>query len=199
MAAELTDEDISYIDALPADATSRLLPHVRLVHGTPSSNNEGIGPWTSGHSMYQHLAAIAEPVLVCAHTHRPLERHFDDGQVINVGSVGLPFNRDPRAQYVLLEGNEDRVEVEFRQVDYDRAELLSIYETSGFLAAGGVTAQLLRMELEAAAPYLVPFLSWAETQGTPPVPEAIDDFLTVYHPDRQREFFRDLRAAMSSG
>lgn len=199
MAAELTVDDIAFIDALPVSLRSRLLPHVRLVHGTPRSNNEGIGPWTSGPSMCGHLASIAEPVLICAHTHRPLERRFEDGQVVNVGSVGLPFNRDPRAQYVIVEGRQDCVEVEFRQVEYDRAEILSIYESSGFMAAGGVTSQLLRLEIEAAAPYLVPFLSWTSAEGVAQAPEAIDSFLAVYHPDRQREFFRDLQSLTSPG
>ncbi len=199
MAAELSDDDMAFIEALPEAVGSSLLPQVRVVHGTPRSNNEGIGPWTSGRSMCRHLGSIVESVLVCAHTHRPLERHFDDGQVVNIGSVGLPFNRDPRAQYVILEGDGDRVRVDFRQVDYDRDELLSIYESSGFLESGGVTAELLRLEIEAAAPYLVPFLSWTAAEGVAQTAGAMDAFLAVYHPDRQREFFRDLEAAASRG
>jgi predicted phosphodiesterase len=195
MAAELAPQDVDFIASLPDDLVSRALPHVRLVHGTPDSANEGIGPWTSGRRICRHLESITESVLVCAHTHRPLERLFDGGQVVNVGSVGLPFNRDPRAQYAILEGRGDRVDVEFRRVDYDRGELLSIYESSGFQAAGGVTARLLRMEIEAAAPYLVPFLSWVAAEGRSPGSDSIEAFLSVYHPDRQREFFRDLEAA----
>ncbi len=198
MASELTEVDVAFIDSLPDSAVSRRLPQVHLVHGTPRSNNEGIGPWTSGRRMCRHLGSIEESVLVCAHTHRPLERRFDGGQVVNVGSVGLPFNRDPRAQYVILEGQGDEVTVDFRRVEYDRSELLSIYRSSGFLEAGGVTAQLLRLEIEAAAPYLVPFLSWTAAEGTAQTVDAIADFLTVYHPDRQREFFRDLQAAGTS-
>ena len=48
--------------------------------------------------MLEHLTVIDEEILVCAHTHRPLQRQFPTGRVINVGSVGLPFNRDRRAQ-----------------------------------------------------------------------------------------------------
>ena len=193
MAEELADEDVRYLDSLPNDLRSRRLPQVRLVHGTPRANTEGIGPWSSDRSMCRHLDSIQESVLVCAHTHRPLERCFPDGQVVNVGSVGLPFNRDPRAQYVVLHGEGDNVRVEFRQVDYDRAKTLSIYEASGFLEAGGVTSLLLSMEIRDAAPYLVPFLSWTAAEGVAQIPEAIDAFLAVYSPDRQREFFRGLK------
>ena len=193
MADELAPQDIPYMESLPADVCSERLRQVRLVHGTPRSNNEGIGPWTSDRSMARHLESIRESVLVCAHTHRPLERRLPQGKVINVGSVGLPFNRDPRAQYVLLHDEGDEVEVEFRRIEYDRAEILAIYETSGFLAAGGATAQLLSLEIREAAPYLVPFLSWTAAEGAPQIPEVIDDFLAIYNPDRQREFFRDLK------
>ena len=192
MADELTDEDIRYLDRLPGNLCSRQLPQVRLVHGTPRANTEGIGPWSSDRSMCRHLDSIHESVLVCAHTHRPLERSFPDGQVVNVGSVGLPFNRDPRAQYVVLHAEGDIVRVEFRRVDYDRARILSIYETSGFLEAGGVTSRLLLMEIRDAVPYLVPFLSWTASQDIPQTLQAIDDFLAVYNPDRQWEFFRNL-------
>lgn len=198
MADELAPQDIPYLESLPPDVRSEHLRQVRLVHGTPRSNNEGIGPWTSDSSMSRHLDSIQESVLVCAHTHRPLERRLAQGQVINVGSVGLPFNRDPRAQYVLLHDRGDEVEVEFRRVEYDRSHLLSIYETSGFLAAGGATAQLLSLEIQEAAPFLVPFLSWTAAEGVPQIPRVIDDFLAVYNPDRQREFFRDLKVERRS-
>ena len=199
MAAELSPEDVDYLERLPADIGSARLPEVRLVHGTPRSNHEGIGPWTSDRSMCRHLDSIVESVLVCAHTHRPLERRLVAGRVINVGSVGLPFNRDPRAQYVVLHGDGGEIDVEFRRLDYDRGELLAIYERTGFLDAGGITAQLLVLEIRDAAPYLVPFLTWTSVEGVPQVSTSLPAFLRVYDPDRQREFFRDLEAVARRG
>lgn len=192
MAAELDEEDVAYLEALPEAVSSELVPQVRLVHGTPRSANEGIGPWTSDEAVERHLGSIEQSILVCAHTHRPLERRLSSGQVVNVGSVGLPFNRDPRAQYVLLRPAADAVEVEFRRVTYERDETREIYRRSGFLAAGGATTRLLLKELDEAAPFLVPFLSWAEAERRPPLEESVDDFLAAYHPDRQREFFAAL-------
>ena len=198
MAAELEEDDVAFLDALPEAVSAEQAPQIRLVHGTPRSTNEGIGPWTSDAAAEHHLDSIDETVLVCAHTHRPLERHLPRGHVVNVGSVGLPFNRDPRAQYVLLHPTRTGVEVEFRQVPYDRERTREIYRRSGFLAAGGATARLLLLELEEAAPFLVPFLSWAEVEGRPPLEESIDAFLGVYHPDRQRHFFAELAERRSA-
>ena len=199
MAAELGSAEVAYIDQLPLEVFSQVIPGLRLVHGTPSSNNEGIGPWTADREIEQHVAGIAESYLVCAHTHRPLVRVAPSGTVVNVGSVGLPFNRDTRAQYAILEYDGEGLSVEFRQVDYDLEAVARIYETSGFLAAGGVSARLLLLELENASPYLVPFLEWARARGIAPEELHIDDFLRFYSPEEPlRSFFdrlEELRAA----
>lgn len=189
MADELADSDISYLQSLPLSLRSRLLPHLHLVHASPRSNNDGIGPWTSVPHMQRHLDAIEESVLVCAHTHRPLHQRFADGQVVNVGSVGLPFNADQRAQYAIFEAAAGETEIEFRQVEYDLDLILRIYESSGFLASGGVTARLLMLELERAQPFLVPFLQWASTLGVPPVTESIEKFRGFYDPDEPIKTF----------
>jgi len=193
MAAELSDDDVAYMESLPFAIRSRQLPQIHLVHASPRANNDGIGPWSSERRIKKHLDSIDESVLVCGHTHRPLHQQFADGQVVNVGAVGLPFNGDQRAQYVIFEYVDDVTAVEFRQVDYNLGEILEIYETSGFLAKGGVTAKLLILELEKAHPYLVPFLQWASTLKTPPVEEQIGSFLDFYDPREPiRSFFTRL-------
>jgi predicted phosphodiesterase len=176
MAAELSEDDLAYAAALPF---ARVRPGLRLVHGTPYSNREGIGPWTTDEQIAAHLAAVPEPVLVCAHTHRSLVRETAGGLVVNVGSVGLPFNDDQRAQYAILhrDGAGDRWRAELRQVPYDLERTLAVYEASGFLAHGGITARLLRLELLHARPLLVPFLSHARARGVTPVEADIEPFL----------------------
>jgi predicted phosphodiesterase len=183
MAADLSDEDVHYLESLPFSLHSRELPQIHLVHASPQSNSDGIGPWTPARKMQQHWDSIPESTLVCAHTHRPLHRRFGDGDIVNVGSVGLPFNRDRRAQYALFTQENAGLSFEFRQVEYDLGKILDIYEKSGFLAEGGVTAQLLILELENAQPYLVPFLQWAATLNVPATPEQIGGFRDFYDPD----------------
>jgi len=195
MADELDDSAARFISGLPFSFVARTAPEVRLVHGTPGSNEEGIGPWCRKDEIEGHLAAVAEPVLVCAHTHRPLIHRSVNGLVVNVGSVGLPFNRDRRAQYAVLHRESGDWRVELRQVPYDLDCILEVYETSGFLAEGGVTARLLRMELEHASPVLVPFLHWAEQTGRRPEEGEIEAFFGFYTPGRPlREFFERLAA-----
>lgn len=196
MAAELAADEADFIAELPF-STSR--GSLRLVHGTPSTNRDGIGPWTRDDDVDAHLDSVDESLLVCAHTHRPLERTTDRGMVVNVGSVGLPFNRDSRAQYAIFQGDPDderaRWQTEFRQVEYDLDAVYAVYEQTGFLAEGGIVARLLRLELEHAAPMLVPFLEWAAATGVPPSIDQLDAFLDVRRLDRPlRDFFLRLKA-----
>ncbi len=192
MAAELDEDAAAYIASLPF---SLARTDLRLVHGTPRTNRQGIGSWTDLATVAAHHGEVVERVLVCAHTHRPLIREVGDGMVVNVGSVGLPFNRDPRAQYAIFTADpETGWRVEPRQVPYDRGRIFEIYEKTGFLAEGGVTARLLRLELEHATPLLVPFLEWAKMVGVEATSEQLERFFTTYQPESSlRVFFQRLQ------
>jgi predicted phosphodiesterase len=180
MAAELTPEDERYIDSFPFSLASRVAPALRLVHASPASTSDGLGIWTRDDQLEAHLNSIDESMLLCGHTHRPMHRRLSAGSVINVGAVGLPFNRDRRAQYAIVHVRGESFDVEFRRVPYDLDALLAIYDRSGFLAQGGITAELLRLELLHAYPFVVPFIRWTETSGLPAERSSLDTFLARY-------------------
>jgi predicted phosphodiesterase len=197
MTAELSNADFTYLDSLPMTLSSAEAPGLLLTHGTPRSHSEGLGPWTSNAKLERLLEDLQETLLVCAHTHRQMHRSLVSGQVVNVGSVGLPFNADTRAQYAIFDWDGDIWQVEMRQVEYDLERIFEIYDTSGFSEAGGVTSELLRLELAHAAPFLVPFLKWTEALGTRPTRERIAPFLDLYDPGEPvHEFFIRLEARM---
>jgi predicted phosphodiesterase len=190
MAAELDEEDVETIASYPFSITAETASDLRLVHGSPEASNDGIGPWLSDEEVAGRFDQVEERLLVCAHTHRPRVWRLRGGMVVNVGAVGLPFNRDRRAQYAIFSSSGADWQVEMRQVEYDLEAILRIYQASGFLAEGGVTANLLRLELEHATPFLVPFLFWTERTGAPREASQLPCFLELYDPSRPtREFF----------
>lgn len=193
MAEELDDDDEAYLASLPFSLEREDLI---LIHGTPDSNRDGIGPWTSDEQIKDFHTAGGRPILVCAHTHRPMLQETGDGLVVNVGSVGLPFNRDQRAQYAILRrGGRWGWEVEMRQVPYDVDRVRKIYQETGFREAGGATAELLLLELEHASPLLVPFIKWAEVTGVEATTEQLEDFFNFMPPGgRLRDFAMSIRA-----
>jgi diadenosine tetraphosphatase ApaH/serine/threonine PP2A family protein phosphatase len=193
MAEELSPADADWIERLPPSLRSATEPGLLLVHGTPESANDGLGPWTEDGELSRHLAAVDAEILICGHTHRPMDRRLPEGRVVNVGSVGLPFNHDPRAQYALFHRDENDWRVEARKVEYDRRKTFEVYERTGFLREGGITAELLKIELENSTAYLVPFLKWSELTNRRPGSRALDSFLAFYDPDLpMHEQFRRL-------
>lgn len=200
MAKQLGASHIDFIESLPFSLSPKDHPSMLVVHGTTRSNQEGIGDWTSDEDLHQIFDLIdpSYELLICAHTHRALIREVPGrGTIVNVGSVGLPFNGDWRAQYgVFTSGPDDTWEIELRQVPYDRAAFLSAYKDSGFLEAGNITSAMLFKEVEHARPFLVPFLRWAEIMEHEPGMALIPEFLDLYDCERPiRELMAELEAA----
>ncbi|MCZ7573080.1 MAG: metallophosphatase family protein [Ardenticatenaceae bacterium] len=173
---------LTYMKSLPGQFVVEeedVLP-LRIVHGSPRHFMEGIGPITSPAALDEMLAETPEPFLICAHTHLSMIRQHKDTVIVNTGAVGLPFNDDPRAQYALLDWDRNEWKPTLRCVEYDRHETEAAYEQTGFLRAGGLSAWLLREELRAARPYLVPFWKFCTDRGLPLDESSLDLFLDEY-------------------
>jgi predicted phosphodiesterase len=100
---------------------------ILAVHGSPHSDEENIRPDTPEEELSQMVAdSPSFNLLLCAHTHLPVNRVVAGRRIVNVGSVGLPFDGDPRASYAIvhLQPGGD-YGVEFRRVDYDVEAVVS--------------------------------------------------------------------------
>lgn len=90
-----------------------------LAHGSPRDPVELLGPEASD----DHLRAAIEPagdadVVALGHSHRPFVRLVDRTLVLNTGTVGYPFDGDPRASFALLEIEDGRPHAEIVRVPY---------------------------------------------------------------------------------
>jgi predicted phosphodiesterase len=92
---------------------------VRYCHASPVSDLRSFLPQPAEDES-ELLGGVTEPRLVFGHTHLPFRRISTTGgiELVNPGSVGLPFDRDPRAAYALV--HPDR-RVEHRRIAYDHA------------------------------------------------------------------------------
>jgi predicted phosphodiesterase len=95
------------------------------VHGSPLGDEVGVWEHTSDADLRDMLSSTECSLLLCGHTHCPLDRSLDSTRVINVGSVGLPLDGDRRAAYAMLdiEGGECRSVL--HRVEYDVDEVLA--------------------------------------------------------------------------
>ena len=109
----LRPQAVKRLAGLPASLS---LDGTLYCHGSPSSDVRSFLP-EPGEDEAELLEGVTERRLVFGHTHLPLARTTASGvELVNPGSVGMPFDGDPRAAYALL-GQDG--EVEQRRVDYD--------------------------------------------------------------------------------
>lgn len=124
--------------ALPAQVHERLgqLPPTArrsgalYCHGSPRSDMEGFLP-EDGPEDQAFLGDASPPRIIFGHTHLQFHRKTPDGQeLINPGSVGLPFDGDARAAYALMPLGVG--EVQLHRVPYDRdAAIAALREVGG--------------------------------------------------------------------
>ena len=112
-ADELGPVAAARLAALPEQA---VVDGVRYCHGTPGSDVVGLLPQPAADEDAL-LAEVREPRLVAGHTHLPMRRRSASGvELVNPGSVGMPFDGDARAAYALA---GDDGSIELRRVPYD--------------------------------------------------------------------------------
>jgi len=112
----LSGEQLAFLRDLPATQTVEVdgLGDVLFCHATPRSDEEvltGISPparWLDA------VAGVAERVVVCGHTHVQFDRTDDGVRIVNAGSVGMPYEREPGAYWALL-----GPKIEHRRSEYD--------------------------------------------------------------------------------
>src|SRR5688500_13587167 len=111
---ELLGETITNeLAALPFDLSRG---DTRFVHASPLSDVRSFGT-EHDDSEEEMLEGVLETRLVFGHTHLPFARRAQAGiELVNPGSVGMPFDGDHRASWAIV---ADDGEVEHRRVEYD--------------------------------------------------------------------------------
>lgn len=111
--AALGEELVRDLAALPFEAG--LDDGALAVHGSPVSDVRSFLPSPSDDED-ELLEGVEAWRLIFGHTHLPFLREAGPVELLNPGSVGMPFDGDPRAAYALV-GPDGRVE--HRRVAYD--------------------------------------------------------------------------------
>lgn len=172
---------------LAAPMTVRIAPHgapsLLISHGSPRHFREGYGRHLSDALLSEIAEMHPADVYIGSHTHHPMRKRWGRLTVLNTGAVGVPFNRDGRAQYLLLELVDGAWQATFRRVAYDVAQTLASFERGDYLQRGGLLARLFHDEIRDARSYLVPYQMWATEQGAA-LGEASWERFVAAHPER---------------
>jgi putative phosphoesterase len=118
--SRLSVEEIDFLGSLPLTESIAVdgLGTVLFCHATPRSDEEILTRISPDDRWRAALDGVEADVVVCGHTHVQFERDIDGTRLVNAGSVGMPYEREPGAYWALL-GQE----VELRRTAYAAADI----------------------------------------------------------------------------
>jgi predicted phosphodiesterase len=96
-----------------------------VLHASPGDLWKPLLPDADDRAFADVYGEIPTSVAVYGHIHRPFVRALSDITVANSGSVGMPYDGDPRASYLLIEDRRARVKRVEYDVEGEVADLLS--------------------------------------------------------------------------
>jgi len=167
--AQLAGRWHNYLAALPDTLQLRYpdAPPVRVVHGQPGDHWNGIFPHHNDDEISDILRDVEETTVIAAHTHITMDRQVGRWHILNPGSVGNPLDGDPRAKYMILDGDANGWQATLRCVVYDYAPLFAEFERQNLVEQIGATAYLIVEEYKVARARVYPFHRWrhAERDG----------------------------------
>lgn len=76
-------------------------------------------------------------VCIFGHYHLFMDEEVNGKRFICPSSVGMPFNGDPRAQYIILDLFEGNITTSRQYVEYDRLKLVEGFDKKGYFEKDG--------------------------------------------------------------
>jgi putative phosphoesterase len=134
----LGEERLAWLRELPRVKTQESFA---LLHATPESCWRSPAAEATNADLESIYGSLGRPVVVFGHTHRPSIRDVTGYPrlLINTGSVGLPYDGDPRASYLILDEGTPSI----RRVEYNLEKELTALASCG-LPGATWTAKMLR-------------------------------------------------------
>ncbi len=103
---------LEWLRRLPAELRHESLV---LLHASPGNLWRAPMDTADDAELENTYKVLGAGIVVYCHIHRPFVRRVEEMTVCNCGSVGLPYDGDPRASYLLIDDGRPAV----RRVEYD--------------------------------------------------------------------------------
>ncbi|WP_419955548.1 metallophosphoesterase family protein [Neobacillus niacini] len=126
---QLEPTDIEYLESLPT-TLNLTIEDVQLsaFHATPTNLFDVILPNADDNQIETSLMqAQGSQVFIYAHIHKPYIRYINGKVIMNIGSVGLPFDGLTKASYGLVEVEDGHIKTSIRRVNYDFEKVAALY------------------------------------------------------------------------
>ena len=125
--AELSEEQIEFLHDLPE---TQLVGGVLYCHASPRNDLDIFTERTPEERIAFLFEGLDVAAVVCGHTHMQFDRTVAGVRVVNAGSVGMPYEEEPGA-YWLLDLTPRRTPYEGAELKATREEALTEFTERG--------------------------------------------------------------------
>lgn len=131
---KLEQADIDYLNGLPTSIECNVDgTHIFGFHATPESLFEIVLPGAADQELETKLMQTTDAqVYVYAHIHRPYIRYLNGKVIMNIGSVGLPFDGLAKASYGLVEIENGNLRTSIERVSFDIEKVVELYQKENY-------------------------------------------------------------------
>ncbi|MBB5173603.1 metallophosphoesterase family protein [Texcoconibacillus texcoconensis] len=142
---QLDEQDVEDLKNLPETMQLPLTggEHLFAFHATPNNLFTNVFPDSSDDTL--HNLTEADPdasIYAYGHIHLPYLRSMNGKQLINLGSIGLPFDGIPKASYVTVDSKDGDHSIQFHRVRYDVNKVIKELHDKNYPAPDAVTSIL---------------------------------------------------------
>jgi putative phosphoesterase len=165
-AAQFSEAERQALRQLPL---SIRLEDLLIVHASLRNDRDSVTAYTADADLALMFPEVTERYIVRGHNHLCTVRPWREQFIITAGSVGLPLDGNPTAQYLLLEQHATGWHIHHQSVPYDIQATLRRFSETGYLETAGPMARLFLREVLTATPHFVPFLrlyrQWSQQEA----------------------------------
>ncbi|SEM93984.1 phosphoesterase, MJ0936 family [Mesobacillus persicus] len=131
--SKLTEESVEYLRKLPTELNIEVEGmKIHAYHATPSSLFNIVLPSEDDEILESKMMTKEADLYIYAHIHRPYSRYINGKVIMNIGSVGLPFDGVKKASYGIVDVQDGSYQTSIVRVRYDIEQTIDRFIKSDY-------------------------------------------------------------------
>lgn len=146
--SKLDNESIEYLKNLPTELKFSIENvNFHTFHATPDSLFEVVLPNEKDDILESKLINSESDIFIYAHIHKPFIRYINGKCIINIGSVGLPFDGNQKSSYAIVEVNKEQYQTSIVRVNYSVEKVIQHFKESDYPNSDIMTRVLINAKI----------------------------------------------------
>ncbi|MGM0902159.1 MAG: metallophosphoesterase family protein [Bacillota bacterium] len=131
--SQLSKESIDYLRSLPTELNIEVEGmKIHAYHATPESLFEVVLPSEDEETLTSKMLLKEADLYIYAHIHRPYIRYINGKCIMNIGSVGLPFDGLRKASCAIVDIKESSFQTSIVRVGYEINQTVEQFQQSDY-------------------------------------------------------------------